>query len=74
MSELTREIIPIAVMYSFVLLLAPFVGFAMWMAFDGDRVVTMAQEAKPDAAVTEAPVATEVTKVPAQTHEALGAA
>ena len=38
MSETTREMIPILFMYGFVFLLAPFIGFAMWMAFDGDRL------------------------------------
>jgi len=38
MSETTREMIPILFMYGFVSLLAPFIGFAMWMAFDGDRL------------------------------------
>lgn len=37
MSEFTRELIPILFMYGFVLLLGPFIGFAMWMAFEGDR-------------------------------------
>lgn len=37
MSELAKEILPIAVMYGFVLLLAPFIGVTMWVAFDGDR-------------------------------------
>lgn len=38
MSEFTRELIPILFMYGCVLLLGPFIGFAMWMAFDGDSV------------------------------------
>ncbi len=37
MSETMREAVPIIVMYGFVLLLAPFIGFTMWAAFDGDR-------------------------------------
>ncbi|MCW2928724.1 MAG: hypothetical protein JWM86_2692 [Thermoleophilia bacterium] len=50
MSEFMREAIPIIVMYGFVLLLAPFIGFAMWMALDGDRdhsVVTAREAAAP---------------------------
>jgi hypothetical protein len=38
MSELAREILPIAFMYGFAFLLAPFIGFAMWAAFDGDQL------------------------------------
>jgi hypothetical protein len=38
MSEFAREALPIAVMYGFVLLLAPFIGYAMWIAFEGDRL------------------------------------
>lgn len=38
MSETMREAIPIIFMYFNVFLLAPFIGFAMWSAFDGDRM------------------------------------
>lgn len=38
MSETMREALPIIFMYGCVLLLGPFVGFAMWAAFDGDRL------------------------------------
>jgi hypothetical protein len=38
MSELAREVLPIAFMFSFAFLLAPLVAFTMWAAFDGDRL------------------------------------
>jgi len=36
MSETMRQVIPILFMFGFVGLLAPFMAFVMWMAFDGD--------------------------------------
>lgn len=38
MSETMREALPIIFMSGCVLLLAPFIALAMWMAFDGDRL------------------------------------
>jgi hypothetical protein len=38
MSETMREALPIIFMYGCVLALGPFIAFAMWMAFDGDRL------------------------------------
>lgn len=38
MSEFMREALPIIFMYGVVVLLGPFIAFAMWMAFDGDRL------------------------------------
>lgn len=38
MSEFMREALPIIFMYGCVLALGPFIGIAMWMAFDGDRL------------------------------------
>ncbi len=38
MSEFMREALPIIFMYACVLALGPFIAFAMWMAFDGDRL------------------------------------
>ena len=73
MSELAREIIPIAVMYGFVLLLAPFIGIAMWMAFDGDRDRTAAPPVEAEMSLAE-PAETQVTQVPTRAGEALGAA
>lgn len=70
MSELAREIIPIAVMYGFVLLLAPFIGVAIWIAYDGDRVTAPAE----DAAFGTEQVTTEATQDSAQARQALGAA
>jgi hypothetical protein len=75
MSELTREIIPIVVMYLFVLALAPFIGFAMWVAFDGDRLV----EPEVDAAgaaepTTAATPAHQEPQIKLEAPEALGAA
>lgn len=69
MSELTREMIPIIVMYGFVLLLAPFIGITMWVAFDGDRL----REPELEVDATTAP-AGEVTKTQLEAREALGAA
>lgn len=63
MSDLTREMIPIIVMYGFVLLLAPFIAMAMWMAFDGDRLRVDAEEGAPTAA--DAPAAPRLDVVPA---------
>ena len=40
MSETMREAIPIIFMFGCVLLLGPFIGFAMWMMYDGDRAYT----------------------------------
>jgi hypothetical protein len=60
-SDLTREIIPIAVMYGFVLLLAPFIAYAMWLAFEGDRPSEPIEAAQPQAeapSVEHAPVTT----------------
>lgn len=71
MSELTREIIPIVVMYGFVLLLAPFIGFAMWVAFDGDRLVEPAAD---EEAATVAPLATAKPTTSREPGEAFGAA
>jgi hypothetical protein len=71
MSELTREIIPIVVMYIFVLALAPFIGYAMWMAFDGDRLVE--EDAEVPQATAE-PVELETTNITPEAREALGAA
>jgi len=73
MSELTREIIPIVVMYGFVLALAPFIGYAMWMAFDGDRLVEHDLEVEVPQ-VDAAPVDPEATKITREAREALGAA
>ncbi len=69
MSDFMREALPIMFMYGCVLALGPFVGIAMWMAFDGDR------ERTHDAPVAE-PAATQVTPVTNQleAREALGAA
>jgi hypothetical protein len=59
MSELAREILPIAFMYSFVLLLAPFIAMAMYFAFDGDRLRViedeLATEAAPERVAPAAP-------------------
>ena len=55
MSETMREAIPIIVMYGFVLLLAPFIGFALWMAFDGDRVRAQSDVDAPTAEAATAP-------------------
>ena len=71
MSELTKEIIPIVVMYGFVLLLAPFIGFTMWVAFDGDRLVEPEEAAEPAAAATPARQELQITM---EAPEALGAA
>lgn len=38
MGEVARQAVPIVVMFGFVLLLAPFIGFGLWLAFDGDRI------------------------------------
>ncbi len=38
MSDFMREALPIMFMFCCVLALGPLVGFAMWMAFDGDRL------------------------------------
>ena len=46
MSEFMREALPIIFMYGCVLALGPFIGIAMWMAFDGDRL------REPDAGAT----------------------
>jgi hypothetical protein len=70
MSELAREIIPIAVMYVFVLALAPFIGLAMWVAFDGDRLVEPEAAPLPE---TDATPAT-VEQITPEAREALGAA
>jgi hypothetical protein len=56
MSEFAREALPIAVMYGFVLLLAPFIGYAMWIAFEGDRL----REDAPASAAAEAPATQDV--------------
>lgn len=45
MSEFMRDAIPIIVMYGFVTLLAPFIGYAMWLALQGDRDHTAENEA-----------------------------
>jgi hypothetical protein len=49
MSNLTRELIPVAVMYGFVLLLAPAIGYTMWIAFEGDQVREAVEPAELDA-------------------------
>lgn len=69
MSDFMREALPIIFMYGCVLALGPFIGIAMWMAFDGDRL------REPEAAVElqSAPVAEQVTNQ-LETREALGAA
>lgn len=37
MSQFVSELIPIAFMYLFCFALAPFIAWALWMAFEGDR-------------------------------------
>ena len=69
MSELAREIIPIAVMYVFVLALAPFIGFAMYVAFDGDRL----REEERDLLEVDTQEAV-VEQITPEAREALGAA
>lgn len=75
MSELTREIIPIVVMYGFVLLLAPFIAVTMWVAFDGDRLRVDETATPLDPSVEAAPEAdADVLTPPQEAREALGAA
>ncbi|MCW2962627.1 MAG: hypothetical protein JWM25_1839 [Thermoleophilia bacterium] len=38
MSEFTKELIPVAVMFGFVLMLIPVIVYAMWQAIAGDRM------------------------------------
>lgn len=69
MSEFARQAVPIVVMYGFVLLLLPFIGYAMWLAFDGDSL------REPDADAVEANAAAHAGVQPTATvQDALGAA
>jgi hypothetical protein len=38
MSDTMREVLPVVFMFGCVLALGPFIAFAMWLAFDGDRL------------------------------------
>ena len=42
MNEFTRELIPVLVMYGFVVLLSPFIGVTLWVMFVGDRDAAIA--------------------------------
>ncbi|MCB0880206.1 MAG: hypothetical protein KDC46_14630 [Thermoleophilia bacterium] len=57
MHTFVHEVLPFVFMYTCVLMLGPFVAFAMWMAFDGDRLREPEAAAAPEAApqVAEAP-------------------
>jgi hypothetical protein len=48
MTDLMREILPIAFMYFCVLLLAPFIAYALWMGLEGDRSAEAAMAAAAD--------------------------
>ena len=73
MSELTREIIPIVVMYLFVLALPPFIGFPMCVAFDGDRLTEQGLELD-DPQVDAEPIELDAVNITPEAREALGAA
>ncbi len=70
MSEFMREALPIIFMYGCVLALGPFIGIAMWMAFDGDRL--REPELAVDATLVEAQAMTPAQ--PLVTAEATSAA
>lgn len=38
MSDTMREVVPVLFMFGCVLALGPIVGYAIWLAFDGDRL------------------------------------
>jgi hypothetical protein len=58
MSDFTRELIPIIVMYAFCMLLVPVIGYAMWLAFEGDRDYSAENEARAAADAAAAPAVT----------------
>lgn len=71
MHTFVHEVLPFVFMYTCVLMLGPFVAFAMWMAFDGDRL------REPEAAETveAAPTVAEApTPAPNPTRHATTAA